>query len=85
MPNRVIRPDANDTTRDRILKAAILRFSTHSYDHTGPAILQPTSVWIWPTYTAPSAPRKSSSTKRSRRVANLGCFSLRKEKACPPL
>ena len=35
MPNRVIRPDANDTTRDRILKAAILRFSTHSYDHTG--------------------------------------------------
>lgn len=35
MPNRVISPDVNDTTRDRILKAAILRFSTHSYDHTG--------------------------------------------------
>ncbi|WP_285294855.1 TetR family transcriptional regulator [Aureimonas altamirensis] len=35
MPNRVISPDASDTTRDRILKAAILRFSTHSYDDTG--------------------------------------------------
>ena len=35
MPNRVIRPDANDTTRDRILNAAVLRFSTHSYDYTG--------------------------------------------------
>lgn len=35
MPNRVISPDANDTTRERILKAAILRFSAHSYDNTG--------------------------------------------------
>lgn len=35
MPNQVIRQEANDTTRERILKAAILRFSTHSYDDTG--------------------------------------------------
>ena len=31
----MISPDASDTTRDRILKAAILRFSAHSYDDTG--------------------------------------------------
>ena len=35
MPNRLIRPAADDTTRERILKAAILRFSTHSYEETG--------------------------------------------------
>ena len=35
MPNRMIRPAPEDTTRERILKAAILRFSTHSYDQTG--------------------------------------------------
>jgi len=31
----MIRPAPEDTTRERILKAAILRFSTHSYDQTG--------------------------------------------------
>lgn len=35
MPNRMIRPVPEDTTRERILKAAILRFSTHSYEETG--------------------------------------------------
>ena len=35
MPNRKIRPVPEDTTRERILKAAILRFSTHSYEETG--------------------------------------------------
>lgn len=35
MPNRLIRPAADDTTRERILKAAMLRFSTHSYEETG--------------------------------------------------
>ncbi|WLS00682.1 TetR/AcrR family transcriptional regulator [Shinella sumterensis] len=35
MPNRIIRPTAEDTTRERILKAAMLRFSTHSYEETG--------------------------------------------------
>ncbi|MBN9032886.1 MAG: TetR family transcriptional regulator [Rhizobiales bacterium 63-7] len=31
----MIRPVPEDTTRERILKAAILRFSTHSYEETG--------------------------------------------------
>lgn len=35
MPNRLIFPAPEDTTRDRILKAAILRFSSHSYEETG--------------------------------------------------
>lgn len=35
MTNRLIRPAADDTTRERILKAAILRFSSHSYEETG--------------------------------------------------
>lgn len=35
MPNRMIRPVPEDTTRERILKAAILRFSSHSYEETG--------------------------------------------------
>jgi len=35
MPNRLIRLAPEDTTRERILKAAILRFSTHSYEETG--------------------------------------------------
>ena len=35
MPNRLIRPTPEDTTRERILKAALLRFSTHSYEETG--------------------------------------------------
>lgn len=35
MPNRMIRPVPEDTTRERILKAAILRFSTYSYEETG--------------------------------------------------
>ena len=35
MPNRLIRPVVENTTRDRILKAAILRFSSHSYEETG--------------------------------------------------
>ncbi|MCX8999874.1 TetR family transcriptional regulator [Rhizobiaceae bacterium BDR2-2] len=35
MPSRVIRAEADDTTRDRILKAAMLRFSAHSYEDTG--------------------------------------------------
>jgi len=32
---RVIREESSDTTRERILKAAMLRFSTHSYEETG--------------------------------------------------
>lgn len=35
MPNRLIRPSSDEPTRDRILKAAILRFSAHSYEATG--------------------------------------------------
>ena len=35
MPNRLIRPAPEDTTRERILKAAILRFSAHSYEEIG--------------------------------------------------
>lgn len=35
MPNRLIFPAPEDTTCDRILKAAILRFSSHSYEETG--------------------------------------------------
>ncbi|MBB5277908.1 AcrR family transcriptional regulator [Rhizobium rosettiformans] len=35
MPNRLIFPAPEDATRDRILKAAILRFSSHSYEETG--------------------------------------------------
>jgi|GEM_PF-6618712 len=35
MPTRIIRPTAEDTTRERILKAAMLRFSTYSYEETG--------------------------------------------------
>jgi len=31
----MIRPVPEDTTRERILKAAILRFSSHSYEETG--------------------------------------------------
>lgn len=35
MSKQIIRSEAGDTTRERILKAAILRFSTHSYEETG--------------------------------------------------
>ena len=35
MPKRLIVPAPEDTVRERILKAAILRFSTHSYEETG--------------------------------------------------
>ncbi|MBB4305589.1 AcrR family transcriptional regulator [Rhodobium orientis] len=35
MPRFFIGPESDDTTRERILKAAILRFSTHSYEQTG--------------------------------------------------
>lgn len=35
MSKRVIRSEADDTTRERILKAAMLRFSAHSYEETG--------------------------------------------------
>lgn len=35
MRRQIIRSASNDTTRDRILKAAMLRFSTQSYEETG--------------------------------------------------
>lgn len=35
MRRQIVRPASNDTTRDRILKAAMLRFSTQSYEETG--------------------------------------------------
>lgn len=35
MPKYRIHADSDDATRERILKAAILRFSTHSYEETG--------------------------------------------------
>lgn len=35
MPSLIMQPASDDTTRDRILKAAMLRFSTHSYEETG--------------------------------------------------
>ncbi|MGV6876335.1 TetR/AcrR family transcriptional regulator [Pseudochelatococcus sp. B33] len=35
MPTQLIRPEPDDTTRERILKAAMLRFSAHSYEETG--------------------------------------------------
>lgn len=35
MPKISIRSRVKETTRERILKAAILRFSTHSYEETG--------------------------------------------------
>lgn len=35
MPRLIMNPASDDSTKDRILKAAMLRFSLHSYEETG--------------------------------------------------
>lgn len=64
MPKIAIDARPDDTTRERILKAAMLRFSTHSYEETGLRDLA-ADVGVDSAYgTAASARRRSCFMRR---------------------